>query len=129
MATEGDSSPPDSARPLYQRILADTRPLQESSAYRRLWIGQSLSTLGSRMTSVAVPVQVYALTHSSLAVGLIGLAIAIPLIGVGLLGGAVADAFDRRRLVMITTTLLAVVSLLFALQALLDLRQLWLLTC
>jgi len=79
------------------------------------------------MTSVAVPVQVYALTHSSLAVGMIGLAIAVPLIGLGLLGGAIADAFDRRGLVMVTTSLLAVVSLLFALQALLDLRWLWLL--
>ena len=114
-------------RPWYQRLLADTRPLQESPDYRRLWIGQSLSSLGSRMTAVAVPVQVYTLTHSSLAVGMIGLTIAVPLIGLGLLGGSIADAFDRRKLVMATTTILAAVSLLFALQALLDLRQLWLL--
>ncbi|MDQ6601120.1 MAG: MFS transporter [Chloroflexota bacterium] len=127
MTKEGDAATPPAKRPLYRRILADTRPLQESPAYRRLWIGQSLSVIGSRMTSVAVPVQVYALTHSSLAVGMIGLTIAVPLIGLGLLGGSIADAFDRRRLVLITTTLLAVVSLLFALQALLDLRQLWLL--
>jgi len=79
------------------------------------------------MTSVAVPIQIYALTHSSLAVGMIGLTIAVPLIGLGLVGGSIADAFDRRTLVMVTTTLLAVVSLIFALQALLDLRQLWLL--
>ncbi|MDQ6907161.1 MAG: MFS transporter [Chloroflexota bacterium] len=127
MTKEGDAATPPTKRPLYQRILADTRPLQESPTYRRLWIGQSLSVIGSRMTSVAAPVQVYALTHSSLAVGMIGLTIAVPLIGLGLLGGSIADAFDRRRLVLITTTLLAVVSLLFALQALLDLRQLWLL--
>ena len=127
MTKEGDAATPPAKRPLYRRILADTRPLQESPTYRRLWIGQSLSVIGSRMTSVAVPVQVYALTHSSLAVGMIGLTIAVPLIGLGLLGGSIADAFDRRRLVLITTTLLAVVSLLFALQALLDLRQLWLL--
>jgi hypothetical protein len=127
MTDEGDAAEPPATRPLYQRILADTRPLQESPAYRRLWAGAALSSLGSRMTSVAVPIQVYALTHSSLAVGMIGLTIAIPTIGLGLLGGSIADAFDRRKLVMVTTTLLAVVSLLFALQALLDLRQLWLL--
>jgi hypothetical protein len=114
-------------RPLYRRLLADTRPLQESSAYRRLWIGQSLSSLGSRMTSVAVPVQIYDLTHSSLAVGMLGLVVAVPLIVLGLLGGAIADAFDRRTLVLVTTTLLSLVSVLLALQALLDLRQLWLL--
>lgn len=127
MANEGDAVGLPSKRPLYKRLLADTRPLQESPAYRRLWVGQSLSTIGSRMTSVAVPIQVYALTHSSLAVGMIGPTIAVPLIGLGLVGGSIADAFDRRTLVMVTTTLLAVVSLLFALQALLDFRWLWLL--
>ncbi len=127
MTEEGGSVPTSSKRPLYKRLLVDTRPLRESPAYRRLWVGQSLSTVGSRMTSVAVPIQIYALTHSSLAVGMIGLTIAVPLIGLGLVGGSIADAFDRRTLVMVTTTLLAVVSLIFALQALLDLRQLWLL--
>lgn len=127
MSEEGDAATIPPKRPWYQRILADTRPLQESPAYRRLWIGQWLSTLGSRMTGVAVPIQVYALTHSSLAVGMIGLTVAVPLIGLGLLGGSIADAFDRRKLVLVTTSLLAVVSLLFALQALLDLRWLWLL--
>lgn len=83
--------------------------------------------MGSRMTAVAVPVQVYGLTHSSLAVGMLGLALAVPLIGLGLLGGSFADAVDRRRLVLATSSLLAVVSLLFAAQALLDLRLLWLL--
>lgn len=75
------------------------------------------------MTAVAVPVQVYALTHSSLAVGAIGLAVAIPLITLGLLGGSLADVVDRRLLVLMTSGLLAVVSLLFAAQVLLDLRQ------
>jgi hypothetical protein len=79
------------------------------------------------MTSVAVAVQVYSLTHSSLAVGLTGLFVAVPLITMGLLGGSFADAVDRRKLVLVTSSLLAVVSLVFAVQALLDLRQLWLL--
>lgn len=113
--------------PIYKRLLADTRPLRESPEYRRLWVAGALSSMGSRMTAVAVPVQVYGLTHSSLAVGMLGLALAVPLIGLGLLGGSFADAVDRRRLVLATSSLLAVVSLLFAAQALLDLRLLWLL--
>jgi MFS family permease len=108
-------------------LLADTRPLQESPDYRRLWLGAALSSVGSQMTSVAVPVQIYTLTHSSLAVGLIGVPLAVPLLTLGLLGGSFADAGDRRRLVLLTSSLLAVVSLAFAAQAVLDLRRVWLL--
>ena len=126
-AEDTDTSAPASPPPLRKRLLADIRPLRESPEYRRLWIGGALSGVGSQMTTVAVPVQVYSLTHSSLAVGLIGLTLAIPLITLGLLGGSLADAVDRRKLVMVTSTLLAVVSLVFAAQALLGLRQLWLL--
>jgi MFS family permease len=79
------------------------------------------------MTAVAVPIQVYSLTHSSLAVGLVGLAVAVPLIALGLFGGAIADAVDRRTLLVVTRLLLAGVSLALTAQALLDLRQLWLL--
>jgi Transmembrane secretion effector len=110
-----------------KRLLADLRPLRESPEYRRLWLGQSLSSVGTQMTNVAVPVQVYAMTHSSLAVGAIGLAVAVPLIGVGLLGGSLADAVDRRKLVLVTSSGLALLSAVFAIQAALDLRQLWLL--
>lgn len=109
------------------RLLADIRPLQESPEFRRLWLGQTLSALGNQMTGVAVAVQIYALTQSSLAVGMIGLAIAVPLVTLGLLGGAFADAVDRRKLVLVTGSLLAAVSLAFAAQAVLDLRQVWLL--
>ncbi|HLJ65905.1 MAG TPA: MFS transporter [Chloroflexota bacterium] len=110
-----------------RRLLADVRPLQESPEYRRLWVGAALSAIGNRMTGVAVPVQIYALTHSSLAVGLIGIAHGAPLIALGLLGGSFADALDRRKLVLAASSLLALVSLLFTLQAYFDLRQLWLL--
>jgi MFS family permease len=109
------------------RLFADIRPLRESGEYRRLWTGQSLSALGNQMTNVAVPVQVYAMTHSSFAVGAIGLAVAVPLIAVGLVGGSLADAVDRRKLVLLTSSGLALLSLVFALQAALNLRQLWLL--
>jgi len=118
---------PASQPPARKRLLADTRPLRESPEYRRLIIAGALSAVGSRMTAVAVPIQVYVLTHSSLAVGLLGLAVAVPLITLGLLGGSFTDAVDRRTVVLVTSSLLAVISLAFAAQALLDLRQVWLL--
>ncbi|MEV6522330.1 MFS transporter [Longispora sp. NPDC051575] len=111
------------------RILLDTRPLRESPAYRRLWIGSALSAVGGQMTGFAVALQVYVMTESSVAVGAVGLAMAVPSIVVGLLGGALIDAMDRRRLVLITSGSLTAVSVLFAVQAFADLRQLWLLYC
>ena len=110
-----------------RRLLADLTPLRESSAYRRLWLGSSLSSVGSQMTQFAVALQVYLLTHSSAAVGVVGLVSAIPAITCGLLGGSVIDAVDRRRLVLFTSSLLALTSAALALQALAQLDQLWLL--
>jgi MFS family permease len=82
--------------------LVDTRPLRIVD-YRRLFIGQSVSFIGYQLTAVAVPVQMYAVTHSSFWVGLLGLAGLIPLIGFGLWGGAIADAVDRRTLLLISS--------------------------
>jgi MFS family permease len=76
---------------------------------------------------VAVSVQVYDLTHSSLAVGLLGLTALVPLVVFGLLGGAVTDSVDRRTLVLLTTSALVVLSVVLAVQAALDLRRLWVL--
>ncbi len=108
-------------------LLADARPLRESPAFRRLWIGTSVSAIGGAMTSFAVMLQTYELTHSSVAVGAIGLAQFIPVLLLGLFGGSFADAVDRRRLALVTTSGLTVVSAVFALQAFLGVRQLWLL--
>lgn len=109
------------------RLLIDLRPLRETPAYRRLWIGTVLSQLGSQMTSFAVALQVFTLTRSSAAVGGVGLAIAIPVLTLGLLGGTVADAVDRRKLVLVVTCAAAAVSALFAIQAFLGVGQVWLL--
>lgn len=76
---------------------ADTRPLAVP-AFRRLAVGQGTAFVGSMLTQVAVPVQVYALTRSSLMVGLVGLAGMGPIVVFGLYGGAIADAVDRRTL-------------------------------
>lgn len=110
-----------------RNLVADLRPLRESPPFRRLWIGSSVSNLGGSMTGFALILQTYQLTRSSLAVGAVGLAQGIPAVTVGLFGGALADAVDRRRLVLITSSVLAVVSAVFAAQAFAGLRQLWLL--
>ncbi|MFE7074638.1 MFS transporter [Streptomyces sp. NPDC057620] len=73
----------------------DTRPLAHP-VFRRLLIGQSAAYIGTMVTGVTIPVQVYALSQSSLAVGLTGLAGLVPLVVFGLYGGVVADRFDRR---------------------------------
>jgi len=109
------------------RLLADVRPLQESAAFRRLWIGTSLSSVGSRMTGFALMLQVYELTRSSAAVGTLMLVQAVPVIALGLLGGSLADAVDRRRLVLVTSSCLTLVSAALAAQAYAGVGQLWLL--
>ena len=78
------------------RVLADIGPLRRSAAYRRLWVGITLSSTGGSLTRFAVILQVYRLTHSSFAVGALGLAQVVPLLTVGLLAGSLTDAVDRR---------------------------------
>lgn len=82
--------------------MIDLSPLRESRSYRLLWIGQLVSLTGTQLRLVAIPYQVYVLTGSSFDVGLIGLFQAVPFIALALFGGAVADRFDRRRLLLIT---------------------------
>jgi MFS family permease len=98
----------------WRRIAADTTPLKENADYRRWWFGYSLSFTGTQLTQFAIPLQVYAITHSSLYVGLVGLVVVVPLVVMGLLGGAIADAVDRRRLTLITSSALMVLSTLLA---------------
>ena len=109
------------------RLLADIGPLRESAAFRRLWAGTTLSSVGGALTSFAVILQVYDLTRSPLAVGAVGVAQMVPTLVVGLLGGSVADATDRRKLVLVTSSCLAAVSAALAAQAFAGLRLVWLL--
>src|SRR6266550_45574 len=83
-----------------RRILVDLGPLRRFPYFRRLWLGQLVSQLGSALTTVAVPFQVYRLTGSSFDVGLVSLAQLGPLLVGSLLGGSIADAFDRRRILL-----------------------------
>jgi len=113
--------------PQLRRLLADITPLRESAAFRRLWAGTTVSSVGSALTSFAVILQVYELTRSPFAVGAIGVAQMVPTLAAGLVGGPVADAVDRRKLVLVTSSCLAAVSAAFAAQAFAGLRLAWLL--
>jgi len=110
-----------------KRLLIDITPLRQSPPFRRLLAGSTLSAVGGSMTTFAVMLQVYDITRSPFAVGAIGIARMTPMLTVGLLGGSLADAVDRRRLVLVTTGLLALVSAGLAAQAFAGLSLVWLL--
>ena len=88
-------------------MLLDLGPLRRHPDFRRLFVGQLVSTFGNMITFVAVPYQVYELTKSSAVVGFLGVAQLVPLLLFGLLGGAYADAMDRRRLLVFAELALA----------------------
>jgi len=103
----------------------DTTPLRRHRDFRLLYAAQSVSFLGTMLTYVALPYQMYRLTHSSLSVGLLGLAELGPLLLTAFLGGALADAVDRRRMVIATDAALAAGSLMLALLALAERPPVW----
>jgi MFS family permease len=109
-------------RGLLRRHAVDTRPARIID-FRRLLIGQGTAFVGSMLTQVAVPVQVYAISHSSLYVGLVGLAGLVPIVVFGLYGGAIADAVDRRRLYLWSSIGAWAVTLALLLQTLLSLNS------
>ena len=78
----------------------DVSPLRDSAHYRRLWFGDLVASSGSQFAAVALPYQVYSATHSSFAVGMVGLTALVPLLLGALAAGAIADAFDRRRVLV-----------------------------
>ncbi len=109
-----------------KRLLADTRPLANPH-FRRLWRANIVTVVGAQLTVVAVPAQIYAMTGSSAYVGLTGVFGLVPLVVFGLWGGALADVFDRRTLLLITTVGLIATSAGFWLQAALGAEDVWLL--
>jgi MFS family permease len=110
-----------------RRGAADLSPLRESAAFRRLFVGLGISRIGSQVTAVAVPLQAYDLTHSSLVVGLVGFAALMPLVVFGLYGGAIADAVDRRKLLFVTSAVMMAASVTLLAQAVAGLDSLGLL--
>ena len=114
------------SRGRWSHLLADTRPLQNPH-FRRLWTANIVTVVGAQLTVVAVPAQIYAITGSSAYVGLTGVFGLVPLVVFGLWGGALADHFDRRSLLLLTTTGLIFTSVLFWLQAAAGNTDVWLL--
>ncbi|MBT9548400.1 MAG: MFS transporter [Candidatus Sericytochromatia bacterium] len=85
----------------------DLGPLKRNPNFLLLYTGQFVSTLGTMTAYVALPYQVYQLTHSPLLVGLLGGVQLIPVLLFGLLGGALADALDRKRLLALSEAVMA----------------------
>jgi MFS family permease len=83
------------------RFALDITPLRRSPAFRRLWSAQGVSFVGTEIAEVALAYQMYQLTGSTLAVGLISLTHLVPLVTLTIIGGAIADAFDRRRVMLV----------------------------
>ena len=108
---DGSERPTRRISGVLRGALADTRPLQVP-AYRRLWTAGLVTVVGAQLTVVAVPTQIYQLTGASASVGLTGLFGLVPLVVFGLWGGAIADAVDRRLLLLLTGSGIAVMSLL-----------------
>ncbi|WP_258068160.1 MFS transporter [Rathayibacter sp. AY1A2] len=79
----------------------DVSPLRESPAFARLWAGNVVSGIGGQMTIVAVGLHIYELTGSTLAVALVGVVALVPTVIAGLYGGMLADAFDRRLVLLL----------------------------
>ncbi|HEY7917855.1 MAG TPA: MFS transporter [Acidimicrobiales bacterium] len=89
------------------RFVVDVSPLRRHRDFRRLWAGQVVSGMGTQLTLVAVSFQAYSLTHSTLVVGLIGLVQLLPLLAGALWGGTLADAMDRKRVLVLTQVAMA----------------------
>ncbi|MGW3662335.1 MFS transporter [Streptomyces sp. NPDC005141] len=123
-AAEQDASaePERADRSGWRRWAMDTRPLRRP-AYRRLWSSTAVTAVGSQLTAVAVPKQIYDITGSSAWVGYASLAGLLPLVVFALWGGAIADSVDRRKLLLVTNIGIAVTSLLFWVQAVTEMES------
>ena len=114
-------------RSWWRSVVTDVRPLQVSAPYRRLFLGNTVAQLGQQMSNVAVAIQVYSLTHSSFYVGLVGVFALVPLVVLGLYGGSIADAVDRRSLALVASAGLWSVSIALFVQAYAGNTSVWLL--
>jgi MFS family permease len=92
-------------------LLVDLEPVRRDRDFRLLWLGQMVNSLGRQVTVITLPFELWQLTHSSLSIGLLALVQLVPILVFSLGGGAVADAVDRRRLLIVTQLLLAATSL------------------
>ncbi len=112
---------------LLRHVVVDVGPLRRHRDFRLLWVGQAVSFFGSMVTFVAIPYQAYALSHSSFVVGLLSAAELVPLVLMALFGGALADAVDRRRMVLVAELFLVGASGALLANALAPHPRLWVL--
>ena len=108
-----------------RRVAIDLSPLRESPPFRRLFFGQTISWFAGEITWIAVPIQLFDLTHSTLQVGLLYLTTLGPLLVAPIVGGAVADAVDRRTMLLISEAGFALVSVALAVNAALPHPRSW----
>lgn len=106
-------------------ILPDLTPLRTLREFRLLWIQGLVTYFGSSMAMIALPLQIKDLTNSPLAVGAMGAVELIPLIVFGLYGGALADAVDRRKLILLSEAGLGLLAVVLLINALLPRPALW----
>ena len=112
------------------RLLADLTPLREHRNFRNLWLGQAVSNVGNQMTVVGVSYQAYRITGSTFMVGLIGLVQLAPTLLGSMLGGAAADAVDRRRVLIGSQIAMAAASVGLVLNTVLGRPNIvWLFVC
>jgi MFS family permease len=103
----------------------DVTPLRVSRDYRLLYTGQFVSAFGSAMSYVVLPWQVYQLTKSTFAVGMLGVAEFVPMFVMAFVGGALADYIDRRRLVVLAEAMMAVLCGALVFNSLLSQPRVW----
>ncbi len=118
---------PGRVRSFLRLATVDTGPLRRHRDFRLLFAGQGVSAFGSMITYVALPYQAYQLSGSSLVVGLLSLVELGPLLVTAFVGGALADAFDRRRLVQVAELGLALCAGALVLNSTLEAPRLWVL--
>ena len=123
--TDEPGVPAVERRGFFARFALDLTPLRRYPAFRRLWFGQGVSFIGTEIAEVALAYQMYQLTNSKLAVGLISLTHLVPLVSLTVIGGAIADAVDRRRLMQVQQIGMVIGSLGLAANAALADPRVW----
>ena len=108
-----------------KHLLPDLSPLKRSGDFRLLYLGQMISGFGTAVTYVTLPLQMYQLTKSTVMVGLIGVAEFVPMILMAFLGGMLADRLDRRKLILATDIIMAMVLVGLTFNAILDKPLIW----
>lgn len=111
--------------PGLRNLTLDLEPLRASRDFRYMWMGATISSIGTQFTRVSVPWLVYQRTGSELALGAIGALTLVPMLVCSVVGGAIADLFDRRTISRISAVIGAVTSLLHVLNVTFGGTQLW----